>query len=130
MTEKFIGMTYALHLNIKTGIIRVKQATIARECGCTDRTVRAAVAQLVKVGIYENVRTGRTSLLKIACKDNCNITSGKQVPVRPEATFRSASANELNLQETKAKNPRNMMPWEYDPSITTHGEEAYKRGIW
>ena len=130
MTEKFIGMTYALHLNIKTGTIRVKQATIAKECGCTDRTVRNAVSQLVKAGIFESVRTGRSAVLRIPCKNNCNITSGSCVPVRPEATFLSGGNNPLKLQDAKVTNPNAMMPWEYDPKLTSHGEEADKRGIW
>jgi len=123
-------MTFALHLNIKTGTIRVKQATIAKECGCTDRTVRNAVSQLVKAGIFESQRTGRSAVLRISCKDHCNISSGSCVPVRPEATFLSDGDNTLKTQDDKVKNPKDMMPWEYDPKLTSHGEEAYKRGLW
>ena len=130
MTEKFIGMTYALHLNIKAGTIQVKQATIARECGCTDRTVRSAVAKLVEAGIFENVRTGRTSVLRIPCKEHCNISDGSCVPIRPEATFLSGTSKVLKIKDGKVKHPNKMMPWEFDPSLTSHGEEANKRGLW
>ena len=135
MTEKLIGMTYALHLNIKAGTIRVKQATIARECGCTDRTVRGAVAKLVDAGIFKQVRTGRTSVLRIACKNNCNMKSdGSYVPVRAEATFRSAKHKRLKIQDDviddpsrKVFNPLTAMPWEFDKAMTTRAEEEDKR---
>ena len=133
MTEKLIGMTYALHLNIKAGTIRVKQATIARECGCTDRTVRGAVAKLVDAGVFEMQCTGRTAVLRIPCKEYCNISTGSCVPVRAEATFRSANGKRLKLQDEGSNhgerkfNPRKAMPWEFDPAMTTRAEEEDKR---
>jgi len=126
MTEKLIGMTYALHLNIKAGTIRVKQATIARECGCSDRTVRGAVAKLVEAGVFEQVRTGRTALLRLPCKENCNISTGSYVPVRPEATFQSGDGNMAKLQDDNGKYPESNLPWDYDPSMSTRAEEENK----
>ena len=38
-TEKLVGMALALHMNVKAGHIRMKQETIAKECGFSRRTV-------------------------------------------------------------------------------------------
>mgnify|MGYP003478435215 CR=1 FL=1 len=62
-TEKLVGMALALHMNVKAGHIRMKQETIAKECGFSRRTVVRAVLALVAAGGFESRRTGRTALL-------------------------------------------------------------------
>ena len=62
-TEKLVGMVLALHMDKRTGKIRVRQETVAQECGVSARTVRRAVAALVSSGVFVSVAPGRSSVL-------------------------------------------------------------------
>ena len=42
-TEKLVGMVLALHMDKRTGKIRVRQETVAQECGVSVRTVRTSM---------------------------------------------------------------------------------------
>lgn len=62
-TEKLVGMTLALHLSVSSMTIRIRQQTLARECGLSARSIRRAISGLVAVGLFESRVTGRASIL-------------------------------------------------------------------
>ena len=62
-TEKLVGMALALHVNLTSGYIRIRQATTAQECGLSVSTVKRAVRGLIEAGIFDSKRTGRATIL-------------------------------------------------------------------
>ena len=83
-TEKLVGMALALHMNVKAGHIRMKQETIAKECGFSRRTVVRAVLALVAAGVFESRRTGRTAILVPAeSSAGASVKSSVNVEVTP-----------------------------------------------
>ena len=81
-TEKLVGMVLALHMDKRTGKIRVRQETVAQECGVSVRTVRRAVAALVSSGVFTSTATGRSSVLPVL-ERVLEEWTGHRCPIRP-----------------------------------------------
>ena len=86
-TEKLVGMVLAIHMDKRTGKIRVRQKTVARECGVSARTVRRAVAALVSSGVFVSVATGRSSVLVL--ERVLEEWTGHRCPIRPVTGVRN-----------------------------------------
>jgi predicted ArsR family transcriptional regulator len=114
-TEKLVGMALALHIDRKTGKIRVRQEIIAQECGVSTRTVRRAIASLVAEGILSSQQTGRSAVL-VPLGKKCGIVDrppvdyqiGHQCPTRRREkthfdldTSLSTRVEELNKRDEK-----------------------------
>lgn len=116
-TEKLVGMALALHINVATGQIRIRQSTAAKECGLSARSVLRAVRGLVAAGLFESRRTGRATILTPAQgADDGNNSGIVEVPlvthqIRHSVTSRKGRA----------------MPWDIDTTLSTPAEERYKR---
>lgn len=82
-TEKLVGMALALHMDKRTGKIRVRQETVAQECGVSVRTVRRAVAALVSSGVFTSTATGRSSVLAAGSGKSTGRVDRPRCPVRP-----------------------------------------------
>ena len=65
-TEKLVGMIMALHVDSRTGKIRLSRAFIARTAGVSESTVKRAVKGLVDAGIFAVKKTGRSNIFSIA----------------------------------------------------------------
>lgn len=105
MTDKLIGMAYSLHLCVATQTIRVKQSTIAKECGCSRRTVLTALKNLVRQGVFASRVTGRAAVVE----------PGEKLLLR--YAVKQASQQKCKLLHN-------------GPEImTTRGEEEYKREL-
>lgn len=116
-TEKLIGMVLALHLNKKTGKIRVRQETVAQECGVSVSTARRAIKNLVSAGAFESKRTGRATIL---------------APTTPQASGKNSGIVERSPVNSLIVHPRPIkrrknMPWDYDTTHSTMAEEKGKR---
>ena len=105
-TDKLVGMALALHMDRKTGKIRVRQKTIAEECGVSDRTVRKAIANLVDDAVFTSQRTGRAALLTPLWKE-----SGR-----------------VERKPTSDQTGKQLPPWVLDTTLSTRPEEEEKRG--
>lgn len=105
----------ALHIDRKTGKIRVRQEIIAQECGVSTRTVRRAIASLVAEGILSSQQTGRSAVL-VPLGKKCGIVDrppvayqiGHQCPTRRREkthfdldTSLSTRVEELNKRDEK-----------------------------
>ena len=118
-TEKLVGMALALHINLATGQIRIRQATMAQECGLSTRSVMRAVRGLVAAGIFESKRTGRATILTRA---EAQAESGKNsgiVEVPP-------ASHQMRHSVTSRRKQRRM-PWDLDTTLSTPAEERCKR---
>lgn len=113
-TEKLVGMALALHMDKRTGKIRVRQETVAQECGVSVRTVRRAVAALVSSGVFTSTATGRSSVL--AAGSGKSTGRVDRPPVSCQTGHRCP-----HLKRKRA-------PWEYDLAYSTRPEEEEKRG--
>lgn len=116
-TEKLVGMAIALHFNKKTKTIRVRQETIAAECGVSVPTVRRAIKALVAANVFESKRTGRAAIL---------------VPVDPPPSGKNSGIVERSPVSHLIAHPRSIrgrskMPWNYDLTYSTTFEEKGKR---
>lgn len=111
-TEKLVGMAIALHIDRKTGKIRVRQEIIAQECGVSTRTVRRAIASLVAEGILSSQKTGRSAILVPLGKE-CGIVD------RPPVTYQIGHQCPTRRRE-KAH-------FDLDTSLSTRVEEQNKR---
>ena len=140
ITETFIGMVLALHLNRKTGTIRIKQSLLAQECKCTDRMVRKAIKRLVGAGIFNSRRTGRSAILTpaqptpgiysgIVDRNAGSALIGTGVPITGNKTGRV----EVTPVSHQTCHPCHIgdgkMPWEHDLTHSTRVEEEHKRPI-
>lgn len=107
-SEKLVGLCVAFHLNAKTKTTRLRQATIAEECGLSVRSVKRAFKALRDSGLLEMQATGRSPIIRIGTGNNTGNVEGPQVV--------------LQRGHEKRK-----MPWEYDTEFSTAAEEQDKR---
>jgi DNA-binding transcriptional regulator PaaX len=92
-----------------TGTATIAQSYLAKETGCTTRTVRNAIAELEALGLIEHKRTGRASVYRLTgCADllppkqrtnNANNTSTTNIP---HTTWKRKKKEELS-DEVKAE---------------------------
>lgn len=115
--EKLVGMVLALHLNKRAQAIRVRQKTLAAECGCSVSSVKRAIKGLVERGVFTSKRTGRAAVL---------------VPKEPQAgginsgIVESSPVTHLIAHPWSISKPERM-PWEYDTTYSSLVEEKDKR---
>ena len=120
-TEKLVGMALALHMNVKAGHIRMKQETIAKECGFSRRTVVRAVLALVTAGVFESRRTGRTAILVPAeSSAGASVKSSVNVEVTPVS---HQKCHPCHIRQQKESDL-----WDCPPT-STPAEELYKREV-
>lgn len=113
MSEAYIGFVLALHLNKKTGEIKVKQETIANKCGCSARTVMRAVKAISEAGIWRVQKRRGAAAIIPAC-DNTGKNTGTDVtPLSPK------TRHQCHLLRT----PTRMNP---DTKYSTRVEEIAK----
>ena len=117
-TEKLVGMALALHINLSTGCIRIRQATTAQECGLSTSTVKRAVRGLIEAGIFDSRRTGRATIL---------------IPLDGAASVKNSGIVERSLVTHQIGHGRPIrsrqrsMPWDIDTTLSTLAEELHKR---
>ena len=117
-TEKLVGMALALHVNLTSGHIRIRQATTAQECGLSTSTVKRAVRGLIEAGIFDSKRTGRATIL---------------IPLDGAASVKNSGIVERSLVTHQIghgrpiRNRQRSMPWELDTTLSTPAEEMHKR---
>lgn len=109
-TEKLVGMVIAFHIHKKTKFSRVRQETLAAECGVSIPTVKRAVAALRKEKLVDVQTTGRASFYRPYVKDSCYVEGSPMIPQGDHQRSRS-----------KGK------PWDLDTVFSTRAEEQYKR---
>ena len=107
-TEKLVGLCVAFHINKRTQSTRLRQATIAEECGLSVRSVKRAFKALRDFGLLEMQATGRSPIIRIGTGNNTGNVEGPQ-----EAPQRG--------------HEKRKMPWEYDTEFSTAAEEQDKR---
>ena len=107
-TEKLVGLCVAFHLNAKTKTTRLRQATIAEECGLSVRSVKRAFKALRDSGLLEMQATGRSPIIHVCTGNNTGNVEGPRV------------APQLGQIEHRK-------PWEYDTEFSTVAEEQDKR---
>lgn len=107
-TEKLVGLCVAFHVNRRTQATRLRQATIAEECGLSVRSVKRAFKALRDAGLLDIQATGRSPIIHVCTGNNTGNVEGPQ-----EAPQRG---------QMKRK-----MPWEYDTEFSTVSEEQDKR---
>ena len=107
-TEKLVGLCVAFHINRKTQTTRLRQATIAEECGLSVRSVKRAFKALRDSGLLEMKATGRSPIIYVCTGNNTGNVEGPQ------------KAPQRGHQKRK-------MPWEYDTELSTVAEEQDKR---
>lgn len=111
-TEKLVGMVLALHMDRKTGKIRIRQDSIAQECGVSSRTARRAVASLVAEGFFSSQQTGRSAILVPLGKE-CGIVD------RPPVTYQ--------IGHRCPTGRRKKAVFDLDTVLSTRVEEENKR---
>lgn len=120
-TEKLVGMALALHVNIRAGHIRIKQETIAKECGFSRRTVVRAVNALVAAGVFESRRTGRTAILvEGQTGTDASVKNSVNVEVTPVSHQKCHPCHNRQQKESDL--------WACPPT-STPAEELYKREV-
>lgn len=107
-TEKLVGLCVAFHVNRRTQATRLRQATIAEECGLSVRSVKRAFKALRDSRLLEMQATGRSPIIRIGTGNNTGNVEGPLV------------APQRGQMEHK-------MPWEYDTELSTVVEEQDKR---
>lgn len=103
-TEKLVGLCVAFHVNKRTQTTRLRQSTIAEECGLSVRSVQRAFKALRDAGLLEMKTTGRSPIIQIS--------TGNVEPPPVAAQIR---------------HEKRKMPWEYDTEFSTAAEEQDKR---
>jgi len=116
-TQKLVGMVVALHYNRASKCSRVRRETICRQTGLGICAVKSALQKLVEAQVFEPKRTGRATIYRV----------GKRVEEWMVCHVYHQTVCEVSHQDF---DPAHALPWEYDPKMTSHGEEAHKRGIW
>ena len=107
-TEKLVGLCLAFHLNAKTKTTRLRQDTIAEECGLSIRSVKRAFKALREAGLLQTQTTGRSKIIRLCTGNNTGNVEGPLVsPQRGQTEHK--------------------MPWEYDTEWSTVAEEQDKR---
>ena len=117
-TEKLVGMALALHVNLTSGHIRIRQATTAQECGLSTSTVKRAVRGLIEAGIFDSKRTGRAAILAPLAAQDSGINSG--IVERSLVTHQIGHGRPIRRRQRS-------MPWELDTTLSTPAEERFKR---
>lgn len=107
-TEKLVGLCVAFHINKRTQSTRLRQDTIAEECGLSVRSVKRAFNALREAGLLEMQATGRSPIIHVPPGNNTGNVEGPQV------------APQRGHEKRK-------MPWEYDTEFSTAAEEQDKR---
>lgn len=107
-TEKLVGLCIAFHINRRTQATRLRQATIAEECGLSVRAVKRAFKALRDSGLLEMQATGRSPIIRIGTGNDTGNVEGP--PVAPQRGHE-----------------KRKMPWEYDTEFSTAAEEQDKR---
>lgn len=107
-TEKLVGLCVAFHINRKTQTTRLRQATIAEECGLSVRSVKRAFKALRDAGLLDMQATGRSPIIHVCTGNNTGNVEGPQ------------EAPQQGQEKRK-------MPWEYDTEFSTVAEEQDKR---
>lgn len=107
-TEKLVGLCVAFHVNRKTQTTRLRQATIAEECGLSVRSVQRAFKALRDAGLLDMKTTGRSPIIQITSGNN----TGNVEPPQEAGQIRPG---------------KRKMPWEYDTTLSTAAEEQDKR---
>lgn len=107
-TEKLVGLCVAFHINRKTQTTRLRQSTIAEECGLSVRSVQRAFKALREAGVLDTKCTGRSPIIQISSGNN---TGNVEPPLE---------AGQIRHQKRK-------MSWEYDIEFSTVAEEQDKR---
>ena len=105
-TEKLVGLCVAFHINRKTQTTRLRQATIAEECGLSVRSVKRAFKALRDAGLLDMKSTGRSPIISTG-NNIGNVEGPDEAPQRGH--------------EKRKK------PWEYDTEFSTVSEEQDKR---
>lgn len=115
-TEKLVGMALAIHFNKRAKTIRIRQETIAAECGLSLATVKRAIKALVAANVFESKRTGRAAIL---------------VPVEPQVSGKNSGIVERSPMSHPIDHQRAIgkkkMPWDYDLSLSSKPEEEGER---
>lgn len=107
-TEKLVGLCVAFHINRRTQATRLRQATIAEECGLSVRSVKRAFKSLRDAGLLDMQATGRSPIIRIGTGNNTgNVEGPDEAPQRGHE--------------------KRKMPWEYDTALSTTAEEQDKR---
>lgn len=107
-TEKLVGLCVAFHINRTTQATRLRQSTIAEECGLSVRSVKRAFKALRDAGLLEMKATGRSPIIHVCTGNNTgNVEGPREAPQRGHE--------------------RRKMPWEYDTTLSTVAEEQDKR---
>ena len=117
-TEKLVGMALALHRSVSTGTIRVRQATTAKDCGLSARSVRRAINGLVAAGVFASKATGRASILVPLDAAEGGENSG--IVERPPVTHQVGHQRPIGRKQRT-------MPWDIDTTLSTPAEERCKR---
>lgn len=107
-TEKLVGLCVAFHINKRTQTTRLRQATIAEECGLSVSSVKRAFRALRDAGLLEMKATGRSPIIHVGTGNNTGNVEG--APQRP-----------------LPDHEKRKMPWEYDTELSTAAEEQDKR---
>ena len=106
-TEKLVGLCVAFHINHRTQKTRIRQNTIAEECGLSVRSVKRAFKALREAGLLEMQATGRSSIIHVTGNNTGNVEGPRVAPQRGQMEHK--------------------MPWEYDTEWSTVAEEQDKR---
>ena len=107
-TEKLVGLCVAFHINRRTQATRLRQATVAEECGLSVRSVKRAFKAMRDAGILDMQATGRSPIIHVSSGNNTGNVEGPLV------------APQMGQMKHK-------MPWEYDTEFSTVAEEQDKR---
>ena len=107
-TEKLVGLCVAFHINQRTQTTRLRQATVAEECGLSVRSVKRAFKGLRDAGLLDMQATGRSPIIHVSTGNNTGNVEGPLV------------AHQMGQMKRK-------MPWEYDTEYSTAAEEQDKR---
>lgn len=129
-TQKLVGCMVAYHLNKKTGNIRVKQETIARECALSRRAVSAAIVRLVDLDFFTRTRTVRTDVLTPSARLEIVCGIDQCAPGLHSNAHHGYTGNPQHTKKTGTKNRRRRKTYDDTfacPSTSTPAEERLKR---
>lgn len=107
-TEKLVGLCVAFHINRRTQATRLRQSTIAEECGLSVRSVQRAFKALRDADLLDMQATGRSPIIHVCTGNN---TGNVEPP----------------LEAGQIRHEKRKMPWEYDTELSTVAEEQDKR---
>lgn len=98
--EKFAGAMLALHLDRKKNQIVVKQSALAKECGLTVRSIRGAIAKIVRAGVLTSVRKSH------------GLTLIPQLPLEEESVLKIERNSRSYQMGTAVPITGYKMPWD------------------